>query len=227
MILHHGHNNLCGWTSPSSSSDDGAAIVRCHAGHPAGAEPPEHLLLIAEPMSPAAWWYVRGQGPQEGLTPVGDGRSGRDLLSDTSSCSLRLWGYSKQDLGNKDCCNRRTKASVSQRTKETWGKWDRPVGESVLDSNLERLGIKENAALRALASDHAQAHFHISSEQLPFSSDPLVHRCSATPDFVLNRMPFAFLCLEVFFAIKDRIIEWNYYRSFYILLIPPCSGSYI
>ena len=110
---------------------------------------------------------------------------------------------------------------MSQRTKETWGKWDRPVGEPVLDSNSERLGIKENAALRALASDHAQAHFHISSEQLPFSSDPLVHRCSATPGFVLNGMPFAFV------AIKDRIIARNYYRSFYVLLITPCSGSYI
>ena len=29
-------------------------------------------------------------------------------------------------------------------------------------------------------------------------------------------MPFAFLCLEVYFAIKDRIIEQNYYRSLYL-----------
>lgn len=73
-------------------------------------------------------------------------------------------------------------------------------GRTCVRLRLAEAGSKDNAALRALASDHAQAHFHISSEQLPFSSDPLVHRCSATPGFVLNRMPFAFLCLEVLFC---------------------------
>ena len=43
----------------------------------------------------------------------------------------------------------------------------------MLDSNSERLGIKESAALWALASDRTQARFHISSEQLPFQQRPL------------------------------------------------------
>lgn len=68
----------------------------------------------------------------------------------------------------------------------------------------ERPGIKESAALRALplnAPRLISTSLHIAS--LP-AATPWFTGASASQVFVLNRMPFAFLCLEVFFAVKDR-----------------------